>query len=104
MVHTGEHLDPTTDVMITTLSLSWNALYNVKKKWKEHFKNWKWMGKKNHAIYVYWYGLVNVLGTKGWHIFMEMKMINLQQAEFKDNENEKKGTGSLINFAEILLQ
>lgn len=62
------------------------------------------MGKKNHAIYVYWYGLVNVLGTKGWHIFMEMKMINLQQAEFKDNENEKKGTGSLINFAEILLQ
>ena len=43
--------------------------YTLLKKLKEHFENTSDLnGGKNHAGYLYWYGLVNVLGTKGCHI------------------------------------
>lgn len=52
MVHTGEHLDPTTDVMITTLSLSWNALHNVKKNERNTLKTEnEWV--KKIMLYIY---------------------------------------------------
>lgn len=51
------------------MQLAFTKNVHCSKKLKEHFENTSDLsGEEYHAGYLYWHGLGNLLGTKGWHM------------------------------------
>ncbi len=96
----------------TPLAFETFFIYNIhcSKKLKEHFENTSDLnGEKYHAGYIQyiliWTGY-SVRNERMPHCLMEMKLINLQRAEFKDTPKikVKKWCSRLVHCAEISLQ